>query len=64
MKIIKQGSRRKVAQTRYFQCNVCGCEFEADYGEYQLVSIEATIRDYVVAKCKCPFCRQMAYAYL
>lgn len=35
MKIHKHGDARKIKETRYFCCSACGCEFEADKGEYR-----------------------------
>ena len=39
MKIIKKGNRalaeRKIKQTKRFECETCGCIFEADKHEYK-----------------------------
>lgn len=63
MKIIKQGSKEKVNRTKRFVCNKCGCEFEANYGEYENASQLEMIHDNISAKCRCPFCKYVAYAY-
>ena len=36
MKIIQPGDKRKLRKTRLFLCRNCGCEFEADKGEYSV----------------------------
>lgn len=36
MKIIKPGDKEKLKETKYFVCKSCGCEFEADKGEYSV----------------------------
>lgn len=63
MKIIKNGSPAFALQTNFFRCDRCGCEFEANYGEYKQVDMVATIYTGILAECKCPFCRSIAYTY-
>ena len=60
MKIIKKCNRklarRKIKQTKRFECETCGCIFEADKGEY-------LVRDYLCdAMCyaECPCCGSCA----
>lgn len=36
MKIIKPGDVNKLKETKHFLCKYCGCEFEADKGEYSI----------------------------
>lgn len=36
MKIIKPGDKDKLKETKYFLCEYCGCEFEADKCEYNV----------------------------
>lgn len=36
MKIIKPGDKEKLKETKRFLCEYCGCEFEADKGEYNV----------------------------
>lgn len=58
MKIIKQGKTEKeleaiLNKTKRFECETCGCIFEAAWDEY-------THRSYLnetVYYCKCPNCR-------
>ena len=53
MKILK---RPKFAPTK-FVCQACGCEYEAEYGEYYLFS-DGIMRHYngTTKQCKCPMC--------
>lgn len=57
MKIIVKGNPDKVKQTKKFVCNVCGCVFEADVGEYKI----AFKRNIEVAYTKCPMCNSTTY---
>ena len=34
MKIIKRGDLNRINKTKRFECNKCGCIFDADEGEY------------------------------
>lgn len=58
MKIIK---KPKFLPTQ-FTCPVCGCVYEAVYGEYNLFC-GGTMRNYMgtVKQCKCPICKNMNY---
>ncbi len=63
MKILKQGSEKKLKETRIkkhrimiFECYWCGCKWEADAdeGEVQSSQVEG---DYAT----CPFCKNTVY---
>lgn len=61
MKIIKQGKTEKeleaiLNKTRRFECETCGCIFEADKGEYETEEVQIYSYHY----CKCPNCGQKA----
>lgn len=57
MRIIKHGT--PPSKKKKFVCHNCGCEFEADYGEYYPVSGiyrgEGSFYN-VVGECGCPDC--------
>lgn len=62
MKIIKQGKskaevERMIKATKRFECDLCGCIFEADKTEYE------TEEDYIYMTyhCKCPNCGDNAF---
>lgn len=63
MRIIKQGNYRASVKSKFFYCERCGCEFEADYSEYKGVPQIAYIHDGITAECQCPSCGNVAYAY-
>lgn len=59
MKIIKKGN---ITTTKYFTCNTCGCEFEAEKGEYKLTSqigIMQGCKNYYI---ECPCCKSYCEA--
>ena len=60
MQIIKQGKIPVYKKT--FECDVCGCVFEAERGEYvasgQMEVMHDNLPNY---KCKCPCCGVMVY---
>ena len=62
MNIIKQG--KSPVTTKIFNCDNCGCRFEAERGEYvassQIEVMHDNLPDY---KCKCLCCEIMTYAY-
>lgn len=53
MKIVKNGNNKK---TKYFICNNCGCEFEADKDEYKPTSQIGLIQGCKNYNIKCPCC--------
>lgn len=55
MKIIKNGSKERMLDIRYFECINCGCVFEANNTEYSVgyEDYEYTVEYYY---CECPFC--------
>lgn len=57
MKIIKSGNIKKLNKIKTFDCNFCGCLFEADNTEYQTGSQYNEIYYYV----DCPFCGRKVY---
>lgn len=56
MTVLKEGdcerAKQSVLKTRKFECDFCGCVFEANRGEYKSASQYNCI-DYF---CKCPCC--------
>ena len=61
MTIVKNG---KIPSTIIcFECEYCGCLFEADKGEYKYSSQMEVMHDGLGAyKCECPCCKNMVYA--
>lgn len=55
MKILKEGHNTNPAK---FTCDSCGCEFEAENGEYRVDSVGLALdKAYMrVLKCDCPIC--------
>ncbi len=56
VKIIKEGDPGRLKATKRFQCDECGCVFEADKDEYQSDMQYNTAYFY----CKCPCCGKSA----
>ena len=60
MNIIKDGTI--TVPIIRFECNNCGCVFEADKGEYKYSSQMEVMHDGLGAyKCECPCCKNMVY---
>ena len=57
MKILKEGSLNKINKIKRFECNKCGCLFEANKNEYKISS--QYNQEYVY--CECPFCHKTVY---
>lgn len=57
MKIIKNGDLKKIKQVKTFDCDFCGCLFEADNTEYKIGSQYNETYYYT----KCPFCGRNVY---
>lgn len=53
MKVLMQGNKDLAKRTKIFHCKECGCEFEADKGEYECAGYQYNEAYY---KCKCPCC--------
>ena len=52
MKIIEEG----ILKPRYFTCRICGCEFIAEPGEYDLAATDESVIVYYYTRCpKCRF---------
>lgn len=56
VEIIKEGDTGRLKATKRFQCDECGCVFEADKDEYQSDMQYNTAYFY----CKCPCCGKWA----
>lgn len=54
MKIIKKGKLKKIKR---FECNECGCIFEADDTEYRPTPILAMQLGEGEYRCTCPCCK-------
>ena len=59
MKILVEGKIPK--KTKRFKCGNCGCEFEADEGEYKNADQWAYLHDGIECQCECPCCHKMVY---
>lgn len=59
MKIIVEGEIPK--KTKRFKCGNCGCEFEADEGEYKTTDQMTYFDDGTEWRCECPCCRKTVY---
>lgn len=59
MKIIKEGDYHKIWQAKRFECNRCGCIFEAKSNEY-IIDYQYNTPYY---RAHCPFCDNMVYSY-
>lgn len=57
MKIIRNGDKNKLKQIQTFDCDFCGCLFEADNTEYKIGSQYNEEYYYI----KCPFCGRNVY---
>lgn len=57
MKIIKEGNLNKLKKIKRFECEECGCIFEAEKDEYKWGSQYNEEYYY----CACPCCNQIAY---
>lgn len=57
MKIIKKGDLNRMKVIKTFDCNFCGCLFEADKTEYKVGSQYNETYYYAV----CPFCGRKVY---
>lgn len=58
MRIIKKGNKDKLKETKHFLCSRCGCEFEADKGEYGVGEQYNEIYFYH----SCPTCGKTIYS--
>lgn len=60
MRIIKDGVIKP--KTIVFECDECGCIFEAEKDEYSYSSQMEVMHDGLGGnKCKCPCCNNMVY---
>lgn len=57
MKIIKEGTQAQIDKVKRFECDKCGCIFEADKTEYESTSQYNETHYH----CTCPFCKAIAY---
>lgn len=60
MKIIKAGDLSRVHRVLRFDCQKCGCVFEANENEYEKADCWAQMHDNEEAYCKCPCCGNRA----
>lgn len=60
MKIFKKGTPTKPeSKTKEFKCRICGCEFEAEDGEYKVIH---NYRNDTYYEVECPFCKRVHFA--
>lgn len=57
MKIIKQGDLNKLKLTKRFECKKCGCVFEAEKAEYDIVNNDDYIYCSTLYRAECPCCK-------
>lgn len=57
MKIIKEGKKEILSKDKRFECDQCGCIFEANESEYKTEYEDCYFYHY----CKCPFCENWTY---
>ena len=60
MKILKEGDTNRLGNIRHFECETCGCVFEACRAEYRQ---ESDFRNGHYYICKCPMCRENVIVY-
>ena len=60
MKILKIGDMKRLDSTRRFECEHCGCIWEADSSEYLTQTDYRNGHYYLMA---CPTCRRDAVCY-
>ena len=60
MKIIKEGDLKRVSSMRRFECERCGCVWEADASEYR---VESDFRNGHYCVMACPTCRRDVICY-
>lgn len=56
-RIIKKGDLNKIYKIKTFNCDHCGCIFEADLGDYKRGSQYNEVYYYV----PCPYCNSIVY---
>ena len=57
MKIIRNGDMKRIKRVKTFDCDFCGCLFEADITEYKIGSQYNETYYYSI----CPFCGRTVY---
>lgn len=57
MLVIKAGDLNRFKKIKRFECNICGCIFEADNTEYKPTPALASQRGEGDYRCVCPFCK-------
>ncbi len=57
MQIIKKGDLNKLKKIKRFECDKCGCIFEADQTEYKPTPGIAAQRGEGDYRCVCPYCK-------
>ena len=62
MKITKEGNIERAKRTKQFTCECCGCEFEADRGEYNnALATDEKGYHYIMYWAFCPGCNEVAF---
>lgn len=61
MKIIRSGEPNRHQSIKRFDCEKCGCVFEADGGEYQRVD-DCYVGNLGFVYCVCPCCGGRVFA--
>lgn len=59
MRIVKEGVMSEKFRIKRFECDECGCVFDATNSEYRVVRGNM---DEILAECSCPCCGIDAYA--
>lgn len=60
MNILKAGNLNRIDNVKHFECDTCGCIFEADRTEYLR---ETDFRNGHYFICKCPTCDRDVILY-
>lgn len=58
MKVIKSGDIERTKKIKTFECEKCGCVFQANKNEYKTGEQYNEVYYY----CKCPTCKSTVYA--
>lgn len=60
MNVIIKGDLDRLRKVQRFECNACGCVFDAEKGEYEDMSDQ---HNGIIIRCLCPTCGRDCYNY-
>lgn len=61
--VTKAGDTTRLTADRAFTCYLCGAEFTAQSGDFQIADYYETGGYNVESMCECPTCGHMAYRF-